>query len=74
MEPTQTNEQQVTEEKPKLRGFARIDPSKVKEIARKGGKASQASGKAHRFTTEEAKAAGQKGGKAPRVRREGVTR
>ena len=36
--------------------------------ARKGGKAAQATGKAHRWTSEEAKAAGAKGGAATRDR------
>lgn len=52
------------EEKPKgRRGFASMDPEKVREIASLGGKAAQASGTAHRYTSEEARAAGQKGGK-----------
>jgi general stress protein YciG len=35
---------------------------KVAEIARMGGKAAHASGKAHEFTADEARAAGRKGG------------
>lgn len=39
-----------------------MDPAKQREIARKGGKAAHAKGTAHRFTPEEARAAGIKGG------------
>jgi general stress protein YciG len=46
----------------KLRGFASMDPAKRREIASLGGKAVQATGKAHRFNSEEARAAGRKGG------------
>lgn len=56
--------------KPKLRrGFAAMDRSKVAEIASKGGKAAHAVVTAHKFTSEEARAAGKKGGNAPHVRR-----
>lgn len=51
------------------RGFAAMDPAKVSELASKGGKAAHAAGTAHRFTPEEAKAAGKKGGVARHVRR-----
>lgn len=51
------------------RGFAAMDPSRVSEIASKGGKAAHAAGTAHQFTTEEARAAGRKGGTAPHRRR-----
>jgi general stress protein YciG len=44
------------------RGFAALDPEKQKEIARLGGKAAHAQGKAHEFTSEEAREAGKKGG------------
>ena len=50
----------------KPRGFAAMDKDKVREIASKGGKAAHAQGTAHQFTSEEASAAGRKGGKAPR--------
>ena len=46
----------------KLRGFASMDPAKRRAIASMGGKAVQATGKAHRFNTEEAREAGRKGG------------
>ncbi len=54
------------------RGFAAMDPALVREIARRGARASHEKGTAHKFTTDEARAAGQKGGSAPhRVRGRG---
>lgn len=50
--------------KKKPRGFAAMDPCKMQEIASLGGKKAQESGKAHRFTSEEARVAGSKGGLA----------
>jgi hypothetical protein len=47
-----------------MRGFASMDPAKQKKIASKGGKAAHAKGTAHEFTSEEARKAGRKGGKA----------
>src|SRR4051812_40016827 len=44
------------------RGFASMDPEKQKQIARQGGKAAHEKGKAHQFSSEEARAAGKKGG------------
>lgn len=49
----------------KPRGFAAMDPARVAEIARKGGKAAHRAGTAHRFSAEEARDAGKKGGLAP---------
>ena len=46
------------------RGFASMDRHKQREIARKGGKAAHEKGTAHRFTSEEARAAGRKGGES----------
>jgi general stress protein YciG len=48
------------EGKPRLRGFAAMSPEKKKEIAGMGGRAAHASGRAHQFSTEEARAAGKK--------------
>lgn len=48
----------------KSRGFASMDPSKQREIASRGGKAAHEQGRAHEFTTDEARAAGRKGGQA----------
>lgn len=51
--------------KPKQRrGFAIFDREKLREVSRRGGRAAQASGKAHRFDSEEGKTAGRKGGLA----------
>ena len=44
------------------RGFASMNSERQKEIARKGGKAAHEKGTAHEFTSEEARAAGRKGG------------
>ena len=46
------------------RGFAALDPETRKAIASRGGKAAHALGKGHRFTTDEARAGGARGGKA----------
>lgn len=39
-----------------------MDPAEHRRLAVKGGQMAQKTGKAHRWTTEEAKAAGRKGG------------
>lgn len=58
--------------KKKPRGFAAMDPAKVKEIASKGGVAAHARGTAHQFTSDEARRAGRLGGVAfHRVRGKG---
>lgn len=44
------------------RGFASMNTERQREIARKGGKAAHEKGTAHEFTSEEARAAGRKGG------------
>jgi len=51
------------------RGFAAMDRKLVSEIARKGGKAAHSAGTAHEFTSEEARAAGRKGGRATHAKR-----
>lgn len=43
------------------RGFASMDPSRRRLVARKGGQTAHQLGKAHRFNSEEAKTAGRKG-------------
>ena len=48
----------------KGRGFAGMNPDQQREIASEGGRAAHASGHAHEFTSEEARAAGRKGGEA----------
>lgn len=62
----ETKEQPVAR---KPRGFAAMDRERVSAIARKGGKAAHEAGTAHKFTSEEAKAAGRKGGLAPHKKR-----
>lgn len=47
-----------------MRGFASMDPEKQKRIASIGGKAAHEKGTAHQWTSEEARVAGQKGGRA----------
>ena len=42
------------------RGFAVMDPTRVREIASMGGRTAHANGRAHEFTSEEARAAGKK--------------
>lgn len=44
----------------KRRGFAAMDPQRQREIASLGGQTAHREGRAHRFTTEEARAAGKK--------------
>lgn len=62
----------ATEAEPKPRrprGFAAMDRKIVSEIARKGGKAAHTAGTAHEFTSDEARAAGSKGGRAMHKKR-----
>ena len=49
------------------RGFAAMDPATQRRIASEGGRASHLSGRGHRFTSEEAREAGRKGGQASRT-------
>ncbi len=49
----------------KPRGFATMTPERIREIASAGGKAAHAQGKAHRWTVDQAREAGRKGGQAP---------
>lgn len=59
----------VTKPTKARRGFALLSPERRAEIASKGGKQSQANGTAHKFTSDEARAAGKKGGAAFHTRR-----
>lgn len=52
----------------KPRGFAAMPRELVSEISRKGGRAAHVAGTAHEFTSEEARAAGRKGGQATHER------
>lgn len=54
------------------RGFAILDRSRVREIAREGGRAAHARGTAHEFTSEEARLAGSKGGRATHAKRKAI--
>src|SRR6478735_117965 len=56
------------------RGFASMDVQKQREIARKGGRAAHEKGTAHEFTTDEARAAGRKGGERVSANREHMSR
>src|SRR5439155_9961976 len=58
-----------TQSKTKNRGFASLDTTRQREIARKGGRGAQGRGKAHEFTPDEARAAGRKGGEKVSVNR-----
>jgi general stress protein YciG len=54
------------------RGFASMDPAYRKEVSRRGGKKAQNLGVGHRFTPDEARLAGRKGGTGRgKVRQEG---
>jgi general stress protein YciG len=54
---------QIETDHPKSnRGFASMNLSRQREIASKGGKAAHAQGRAHEFTSDEARSAGRKGG------------
>jgi general stress protein YciG len=53
------------------RGFAAMDPKLVRELARSGGIAAHRVGTAHEFSSEEARAAGRKGGVASHLRNHG---
>jgi general stress protein YciG len=65
--PPQPVEGAVKPKRP--RGFAAMDRKLVSEIARKGGKAAHSAGTAHEFTSEEARVAGRKGGRATHAKR-----
>ncbi len=58
----------------KARGFASMDKEKQRAIASKGGKAAHRKGTAHKFTSEEARAAGRKGGRIVSRDREHMAR
>jgi general stress protein YciG len=45
------------------RGLAAMDPEKAREIQRLGGQTAHRLGTAHKFTAEEARQAGKKGGR-----------
>ncbi len=51
------------------RGFASMTPERRREISSKGGKRAHEIGVGHEWTTEEARAAGRKGGAAAQARK-----
>jgi general stress protein YciG len=55
----------------KKRGFASMDPTHVREVARRGGVAAHRAGTAHEFNSDEARIAGRKGGIASHARTTG---
>ena len=59
-----TDMNQPEKTKKAIRGFAAMSPEKQKEIASKGGRAAHEQGVAHEWNSDEAKAAGKKGGQA----------
>jgi general stress protein YciG len=67
------HERATTDEEPgrkrKPRGFAVMDPKLVRQLASRGGRAAHAAGVARKFTSEEARNAGRKGGAAAQARR-----
>jgi uncharacterized protein len=64
------NQNEMGQQKSK-RGFAAMDRERQREIAREGGKAAHRQGVAHRWTSEEAREAGRKGGERSRNSRQG---
>lgn len=58
------NDQDHPREGKSKRGFAAMDPQRQRDIASEGGRAAHEQGKAHKFTPEEAREAGRKGGMA----------
>ena len=59
----------MSEGERKPSGFAAMDRALVSEIARKGGRAAHEKGTAHEFSSDEARAAGRKGGLVTRARK-----
>jgi uncharacterized protein len=62
-------ENQNLEQPKSRRGFAAMSPERQREIASQGGRAAHLQGVAHEWSTEEAKAAGKKGGQVSGKRR-----
>lgn len=65
---------QASEPSRKLRGFATLTPDQRRKIAQLGGLTSQEIGAGHRFTDEEAREGGRKGGVAISGDREHMAR
>ena len=62
--------EEFTQKPSPKRGFAAMDRTRVREIARKGGLAAHRNGSAHEFNSEEARVAGRKGGLAAHANRQ----
>lgn len=62
----------VEHAKKRGRGFAGMTPEKRRAIAARGGKRAHELGRAHEWSTIEARAAGRKGGSTPRRPRKKV--
>ena len=62
--------QNDTDQPKSNRGFASMNLSRQREIASKGGRAAHAQGRAHEFTSDEARSAGRKGGEVVSRNRE----
>lgn len=56
------------------KGFASMDMTLQRAISSRGGKAAHAKGKAHEFTSDEAREAGRKGGRSVSQNREHMAR
>lgn len=54
------------------RGFGSMDKTKQREIAAKGGRAAHEKGTAHKYTSEEAKIHGAKGGRKAADNKAGI--
>jgi len=62
----------VSARRPKQRrGFASMDPDRVRAIASIGGSEAQRTGRGRRWTVEQARAAGRLGGLAKAAKRKG---
>ena len=52
----------------RLQGFAVMDPQRQREIASLGGRTAHSEGRAHRWSSEEAREAGRRGGLARKAK------
>lgn len=59
----------MKESKKHLRGFAQMDPQRQREIASQGGRTAHEIGRAHTWTSTEAREAGRKGAAAKKAKR-----
>lgn len=62
-------ENEKREQQKSRRGFAAMSPERQREIASQGGRAAHQQGVAHEWSSDEARAAGKKGGQASGRRR-----